>query len=267
VHIRADLAAAGPTVAKLEREIGAYSRSLSAKRLMARGVAPAVAAPIVVDTQSTNRVSRMASALGSVFILYLVMAPFVLVFAMAADTSAGERERRSLEPLLTHPLRAAEIVVGKFVALASVNLASMALCIALSLGLLGRSPTAELGLRMDTGFAAGLTVFLWLAPLCMLVAAVQLALGFASKTFKEAQQTSMMVSFLPLVVGMLLLMRPGLTASLWPLAWEIKALAGPLLGSTSAVAPFPVVAAIELVLVVLALLAAALRLRSERVLG
>ena len=267
VHIRADLAAEAPTVAKLEREITAYSRSLGAKRLMARGVAPSVAAPIVVDTQSTNRVSRAASALGGVLILYIVMAPFILVFAMAADTSAGERERRSLEPLLTHPLRPFDIVAGKFAALAAVNLASMALCVGLSLFMLAHAATAELGLRIDTGFAASFAVFLRLVPLCMLVAAVQLGLGLFSKTFKEAQQTSMMLSLLPLVVGMLLLLRPGVDASIWPLAWEIKALAGPLLGSTTAVAPFSVVAGLELALVVLVLLAAARRLRSERVLG
>jgi len=267
VHVRADLAAEASTVAKLEREIAAYSRSLGAKRLMARGVAPSVAAPIVVDTQSTNRVSRAASALGGVLILYIVMAPFILVFAMAADTTAGERERRSLEPLRTHPLHAIDIVVGKFVALAAVNLAATALCVALSLLMLAHAATADLGLRIETGFTAGFAVFLRLAPLCMLVAAAQLALGLFSKTFKEAQQTSMMLSFLPLVVGMLLLFRPGVDASMWPLAWEIKALAGPLLGSTRVVAPFAIVAGIELGLVVLVLFLAARRLESERVLG
>lgn len=47
----------------------------------------------------------------------------------------------------------------------------------------------------------------------------------------------------------------------------LKALAGPLLGSTSGMAPFPVVAGIEMFVAALILLAAARRLRSERVLG
>lgn len=267
VGILADLTTAGPTTAKLEREIGTYSRLLGVKRLMARGVAPSVAAPIVVDTHSTNNVSRVASTLGAVLILYLVFAPFMIVYAMAADTTAGERERHSLEALLTYPARATEVVAGKFAALAVVNLAGTAICVGLSLLLVERSAMAELGLRVGTDLATGATVFLWLAPLCMLVAAVQLALGLFSKTFKEAQQTSMLFSLVPLVVGMLLLGRPGLDVGAWPFAWELKALGAPLLGSTSELASFQTVALVELGAVALLLFAGARRLRSERVLG
>jgi len=109
--------------------------------------------------------------------------------------------------------------------------------------------------------------FLSLAPLCMLVAAAQLALGLSSKTAKEAQQTSMLVSFIQVVFGFVLLARPGLDVGAWPLAWEPKASAGQLLGSTSGVALFYQLAAVELGACVLILLAGARRLRSERVLG
>jgi sodium transport system permease protein len=267
VRVLADLTVTGPTTQKLEREINAHSRSLAAKRLMARGVAPRVVAPIAVEMQSTNPVSRMASLMGNALILYIVFAPFIIVYAMAGDTTAGERERHSLETLLTHPVSAAQIVAGKFLALAVVNLAGTALCVALSLVLVERSAMAELGFRVETSFGTGATVFLWLAPLCMLVAAAQLALGLFSKTAKEAQQTSMLVSLIPVVVGFMLLARPGLDVGAWPLAWELKALAGPLLGSTSGIAPFYELAAVELGVCVLILLAGARRLRSERVLG
>jgi hypothetical protein len=88
-----------------------------------------------------------------------------------------------------------------------------------------------------------------------------------TKTAKEAQQTSMLVSMLPLMVGMMFTMRQSLNPGAWPLAWELKALAGPLLGSTSAVAPFPLVAGVELAAAALILVASARRVRSESVLG
>jgi sodium transport system permease protein len=267
VRVVADLTAAGPTTEKIEREIGRFSRVLGAQRLMARGVSPGVAAPIRVEMHSTNRVARLTSAMGAILILYIAFAPFIVVFAMAADTSAGERERRSLESLLSHPLGALDVIAGKFLALAAVNLAGLAACIALSLVLVDRSAAAELGLRIDTSLAAGFQVFVWLTPLTLLVTAVQLALGFYSKTAKEAQQTSMLVSMLPLMVGMMFTMRQSLNPGAWPLAWELKALAGPLLGSTSAVAPFPLVAGVELAAAALILLASARRVRSESVLG
>ena len=55
--------------------------------------------------------------------------------------------------------------------------------------------------------------------------------------------------------------------AMWPIAWELKALAVPLLGSTTVLAPFALVAALELAAVAAILLAAARRLTSERVLG
>ena len=170
--------------------------------------------------QSTNPVSRIASTMGNMLILYVVFAPFIIVYAMAGDASAGERERHSLEPLLTHPVRALDVVVGKFLALAAVNAAGTALCVAVSLVLVERSAMPELGLRIETSFATGVTVFLWLAPLCMLVAAAQLALGLFSKTAKEAQQTSMLVSIVPVMVGVAFTMRQDVEVGAWPLAWS-----------------------------------------------
>jgi sodium transport system permease protein len=267
VHVIADLTSAGTTTNQLRREIQAFSSTLAMKRLLARGISPNVVKPIEVEMRSTNPVSRAATVIGNVLILYFVFAPFLVVAAMAGDTTAGERERHSLEPLLTHAVRAVDIVVGKFLALATVNIAGTATCIALSLALVGRSAVAELGLRVETGFAAGAAALLMLVPLCMLAAAVQLALGLFSKTAKEATQVTMFVSLLPVLLGVLLMGPREIDVGIWPIAWELKAVASPLLGSTTALAPFGLVAAVELAAVAVILLAAARRLQSERVLG
>jgi sodium transport system permease protein len=268
VHIRvlADLADADPTVDKIRGAITAFSHRLGAKRLMARGVSPQVATPIVVDMHSTNSISRVAAALSSVFILYLVFAPFIIVAAMAADTTAGERERHSLGPLLTHSVGTAQVVLGKFLALTVVNTAGTVLCVTLSLLLLERSAIGAIGLRIATDAATGLTVCLQLAPLCALVAAAQLAIGLFSRTAKEAQQTLMIVSLLPIMASMALLHRPGIGTGVWPVAWELKALADPLLGSSTPMAPFYLVAVLELGIAGLLLLAGMRQLSSERAL-
>jgi sodium transport system permease protein len=267
VAITADLAAAGPAVDALEDAVSRYSRTLASQRLMSRGLAATVAQPIRIDTQNTNTASRSASALGGAIIIYLIYAPFIIVAAMASDTTAGERERRSLEPLLSHPAGYLQITIGKFLALAAVNIAGTALCVALSLLMLGRSATAELGLRLETGFDVGLAAMLMLIPLCLMVAAAQLYIGFLSRSFKDAQQTLMMASILPVMVGFVLISRPNTDVGLWPVAWEIRALADPLLNSNSTAAPFAVVAAIELAIAAAFVIAGALRLRSERVLA
>ena len=265
--ITADMTSAGTTVAAMQREIAAHGRSLAMQRLMTRGVAADVVRPIEVETRNTNAVSRQAVMLGNALILYIVFAPFIVVFAMAGDTSAGERERHSIETLLSHPARSMDIVIGKFIALAGVNIVGTAACVALTLVLIAGSRVAELGLRVDTSASVGVSVVALLVPLCALVSALQLALGFYAKTAREAQQTSMLVSLVPMMFGMALMMRQGAEVGMWPLAWELRALTGPLLGSTSVGAPFPAVAAIEIALAAAVLFAAASRLRSEKVLG
>jgi ABC-type Na+ efflux pump permease subunit len=112
------------------------------------------------------------------------------------------RERHSLQPLLTHSVSALHIVLGKFLALALVNVAGAALCIAVSLLLLERSAIAELGLRVDTGLATGLSLCLLLIPLSLLVTATQLAVSLFTKTAKEAQQSAVLFSILPLFAVM-----------------------------------------------------------------
>jgi sodium transport system permease protein len=267
VAIAADLSAAGPTIDALEDAVGRFSRTLASQRLMSRGVSPTIAQPIRIDTQNTNTASRSASALGGVIIIYLIYAPFIIVASMAADTTAGERERRSLEPLLSHPVGYLQITVGKFLALAAVNIIGTAACVALSLLMLARTPTAELGLRLETGFDVGLAATMALTPLCVMAAAAQLYLGFLSRSFKDAQQTLMMASILPVMIGFVFISRPNTDPGIWPIAWEIRALADPLLNSNSMAAPFVLVAAIELAVAAAFIVAGALRLRSERVLA
>lgn len=267
VEIIADLSTAGSTVDMLERELSRYSRTLASQRLMSRGVAPMVVTPIEVELRNTNTASRSASALGAVIILYLIYAPFIIVASMASDTTAGERERRSLEPLLSHPVGYLQITVGKLLALAAVNIVGTAACVAISLLILGRSAAPEIGLRLETGFDAGLIATLRLIPLCVMVAAGQLYLGFLSRSFKDAQQTMMLASIIPVIVGFALVMRPEIDPGAWPIAWEILALQEPLLGSNSKSAPFVIVALIELAVAAVLVAAGAHRLRSERVLA
>lgn len=267
IAIVGDLAASGPTIDALESAVSRYANAQAGQRLISRGVAPSVTQPIQIDIQNTNTASRSASALGGAIIIYLIYAPFIIVASMASDTTAGERERRSLEPLLSHPVGYLQIALGKFLALAAVNLVGTAACIALSLVLLGQSATAELGLRLETGVGAGASAMLMLAPLCVMVAAAQLYLGFLSRSFKDAQQTLMLSSILPVMVGFVLISRPSTDVGLWPIAWETRALADPLLNSNTASAPFLLVAAIELAIAAAFIAAGALRLRSERVLA
>jgi hypothetical protein len=102
--------------------------------------------------------------------------------------------------------------------------------------------------------------------LSLLVAAIEVTVGFWSKSFKDAQNALMMLMLVPMGVGYASLSLSG-PAGPWPVLWETRALAGPLFGSTAPLAPFVVAASIELGLAAALLMLAAQRLKSPRVLG
>lgn len=267
VQILGDLTSAGTTVRKVESETRRYASMLASQRMIARGIAPSVSAPITVDVQSTNPVSRQADVIARVLIIFFVSAPFFVSLAAAADMTAGERERKALEPLLAHPVGAFSIIVGKWLAASVMGLFGVAACVAGGLLLLDRSALPELGVRLETGFATSLEVLLLLTPLTLLVAAVQLTVGLYARNYKDGQSYLTLLSFAPVIAGFMATGDKLAQVGLWPLGWELNALAVPMLRSTTPGMPFEQLAAIELALTFALLALCAQRLRSETILS
>lgn len=267
LELRADLTTASVTTERLAREIRAYGATLATQRLMARGVSPSVIQPITLDTQNTNTVSRSALFSKLILVILFLSAPFFVSFAMAADITAGERERRSLEALLAQPVEPFQLVLGKFLAVSAVCVFGTAVSIFGGLALLRASALAELGLRVDTSVWAGAQATMLLVPFCLLACALQLAIGLWAKNFKEAQTYLMFLSLLPSLLGMVLAGDLLNAASGWPLAWELGALAQTLMGSSWPGPPFGAMAVLEVALTALLLALCARRLRSEQILA
>jgi len=80
-----------------------YSGQLAALRLIARGVAPSVALPVRVEEVEVSSAQERLANLLSILPLLLVLAALTGGMQIAIDTTAGERERGSLEPLLINP--------------------------------------------------------------------------------------------------------------------------------------------------------------------
>jgi len=267
VRVVADLTVSAATVDKLRSEIQRYSRTLAQQRALARGITTAMLLPVAVDVQSTNAISRQADVVARLLIVFFLVTPFFIGMAAAADTTAGERERRSLEALLSFPLERSSLVLGKWLAVATLSIAGTSFCVIAGLALMQRSALPELGLRLETGLATGLAVTALLLPLTLLVAAVQVAIGFLATSFKDAQSYLTLFAFAPAVAGFVLSGERLAAASGWPMGFELNALAGPLLGSTAALPPFAAIALVELAAVALVLWLATARVSNEKILA
>jgi len=132
-----------------------------------------------------------------------MMAVFMGSLAIALDSTAGERERASLEPLLTNPVSPIALVVGKWLVVAAVAMLA-ALASVLSFvpaQWLIRSEALQAQFRFGPG--EGAIFLLMLLPLAAAVAGMLMLVATHSRTFKEAQARATFALFafqmLPLV--------------------------------------------------------------------
>src|SRR5262249_55543449 len=105
----------GFAAADLEKFFNEYRRKLVEKRLLERGLSPAMITPFTVERKNVAPQQRVDGAKFGGFIPYLII---ILCFtgAMypAMDTTAGEKERGTMETLLCSPVPRINLVLGKF---------------------------------------------------------------------------------------------------------------------------------------------------------
>ena len=204
-------------VARVSKVLENYGNGVGAMRLLVRGINPAVATPLHVGTRDM----ATAEAKGSQFMAYLL--PLLLtIFAfiggahLAMDTTAGERERQSLEPLLATPASRAALVGGKMLAAALLGLASMLLIlVSFKLTATLASGTAK---QMDVSFLAMGKLLLALLPLVLIGTALITALAAGAKSMKEAQSHIMWLMMLPMLPAYALMAYPLKDTAIWQYA-------------------------------------------------
>lgn len=105
-----------PAIRQAERFLRAFNREAGTLRLIARGVSPNLLESVKVEHKNTATPRQKGAMLLVLIPLFAILSPILGGMTVAIDTTAGERERGSLEPLLANPVPARQIVVGKWLA-------------------------------------------------------------------------------------------------------------------------------------------------------
>jgi sodium transport system permease protein len=194
---------ANASVNRLLRLVRGFSIEQAGLRLALRGIAPATLEVVEIHERDLANPQARAAQFTGMLPFFVLMAVLYGALNAALDTTAGERERGSLEPLLMSPASRLSLVVGKWGAVAAVGmLIALLSCFSfLPAQSLLRSETLaamfQFGLREAALFLA------LLAPLAAALAALMMAIAIRCKTFKEAQANNTVVmlgaSLLPLV--------------------------------------------------------------------
>src|SRR5690606_2092330 len=112
---------------RLERLLEAYSQQVGALRLVARGITPTVAQPLLVAERDLSTPESRAARAMAFLPYFLILIAFLGGAYLVIDVTAGERERQSLEPLLATPAARGAIMSGKIGAAIVFGLASLLL--------------------------------------------------------------------------------------------------------------------------------------------
>ena len=186
----------------LQRLLRAFSQEQAQLRLVLHGVAPGLLQVLEVDEQDLADARVRAAQFTRMLPFFVLMAVLYGAMHAALDSTAGERERGSLEPLLMTPVPRAALVLGKWAAVAGV---AMAVALLSCLGFLPgqwllRSEALAAMFQFGLREAALFLALLW--PLAALLSALLMAVAIRCKSFKEAQASSavvlMAVSLLPM---------------------------------------------------------------------
>jgi len=213
LHDSSDQDARAP-VSRLSGLIEAYSRQQSALRVSARGMHPSILSPVVVAQRDLASIQQRAGQLMSFLPYLLILGAFLGGMYLAIDTTAGERERQSLEPLLASPASRAQIVLGKLGATFGFAMMSMMLSLVAFAVAFQYVPLDRLGMKVEFGAALILRAGLLMVPLALVFAALQTVVAAYAKSYREAQTYLSLLMLLPMIPSVLLMVSP-MKGELW----------------------------------------------------
>ena len=159
------------------------------------------------DSMLGNEVINMA-------IIFTIMAITLTAIYATTDATAGEKERGTLETLLTYPIKSSELILGKFLAITISSIITLIISIILmiiSLNLVKDNFEMLKGLAFNINSLTIILTFIILLTYSFFISGLCIAIASKTKSFKEAQSTLTPVSLIiciPMFLQMLDI-RPG----------------------------------------------------------
>ena len=184
-------------VQRITALVNQYGATLARLRLVARGLDPLLSLPIVLQpVDLSTPAGRSALVLG--VLSYLVLLTMLMGgMYLAIDATAGERERGSLEPLLTLPVRREELIYGKILAACAYMALSLALTVAAFAVVLPFVGFERLGMSPAFGPRVAVEIVLACLPLVPAGAALMTLVAASTRSYREAQTYVGLILFVP----------------------------------------------------------------------
>jgi sodium transport system permease protein len=186
----------------LRQLLNGYVRERTGLDLMMRGISPELLQSISVKERHISRPDERRVTITAMLPLVLIMAIVMGGMFAAIDSTAGERERGSLEPLMMNPVSGFQLAIGKTAAVATVSVLIVILTVSSFFPAQSIIANEALRAEFQFGIKDALAFMIVLIPLAAALSSLQVALSLTCKSFKEAnvrnQLLSLAVSFMPM---------------------------------------------------------------------
>jgi sodium transport system permease protein len=187
-----------PSSDRARQLLGAYGHQLAALRLMVRGINPAVIEPVAVQALDVATPAGRSLLILGMMTYFCFMSMLVGGFYLAIDTTAGERERGSLEPLLTLPVSRSQLIVGKMLATSAFMSVSLLLTLAAFGVVLTFIPLEALGMSANFGPRVILAIFAIMMTFVPMGAGLMTVVASFTRSNREAQSWLSVVMMFPI---------------------------------------------------------------------
>lgn len=185
-------------VSRVQQVLNGWGRETAVLRLVLRGIDPQIITPVQVHTIDVATPQARAQAILGMIPMFVILAAFVSGMGVAVDQTAGERERKSLEPLLVNPISRVSIVFGKWMTAVLFSAVGLLLVMSLNLLALSRVPLEQMGLTFNMGSYEIIGIIVTTVPLAFFGTSIQIFVGIFARSFKDAQAYLSLITMLPM---------------------------------------------------------------------
>mgnify|MGYP003302208068 CR=1 FL=1 len=154
------------------------------------------------ETLTKEETNVFTTILFSMIMTYLIMIVVMVCVVVVTDATSGEKERGTLETILTFPIKSSELVIGKYLATSILSF------IIGTIAYLSAIPTLSITKNMFTSYEdivfmtdikTILLVIFVIFLSALLSSGVCMALSGKAKSYKEAQSSLQFITILPMI--------------------------------------------------------------------
>ena len=185
-----------------------FKEYLERKNLTSLGIDNNILEPFKVKTKISKTENYFSNYITTYAFLFIIMAITVSSTYPATDTTAGEKERGTLETLLTFPIKSRDIILGKFlgVSISSIITGMISLILTIiSLYIANNSFELYKDVNLMLQVSAYIFVSIIIVAYSLLISGLCIAIASKAKTFKEAQSALTPLTFITFFPGMIAL--------------------------------------------------------------